>query len=79
MKFRLELLGETILVNHVVYCSKIAHAGDKWFFNAIHLSGVTVSMVGETREEVEAARELLLNTKIANDKKHIKKTLEMKK
>ena len=78
MKHRLNILGETILVNNVVYCSRVSQEGDKWFFNAVHVGGVAISIIGKTKEEVETARELLLSAKIANDKKHFKNLLRAK-
>lgn len=72
MKYRIELLGEAILMNHVIHVGKVVPESGKWFFNVLLISGVGVSLFSDNKEDAIKARKKLIKTKIKNDKEFLK-------
>lgn len=73
MKYKVEVLGETILLSNLVHIGRVVKEGNRWFFNALLISGVGVSLFSESKDEADIARKKLINAKIENDKKFLQK------
>ena len=72
MKYKLEALGETILINNVVHVGRINQDENKWFFNVLFISGVGISLSSDNKDEATTARDRLIVVKVKNDKEFIK-------
>ena len=64
MKHKLEVLGETILLNNVIHVGRINQENNKWFFNVLFISGVGISLISDNEDEENVGMHLIVTSSV---------------